>query len=159
KASQMDADLRAAVLEFPEVSTIVNHIGRNDDGTDPNTPSHMEALIVLHPYNTWPAGETKQDLIRRMRARLAELPGYELAFSQPILDSIKDKIFEPHSQLAVKIFGEEFNELRRIGQDVANVLKAVPGADEVQVDDRPPLGQITVTADREAAARYGINVA
>src|SRR5262249_47583537 len=43
KASQMDADLRKAVLEFPEVSTIVNHIGRNDDGTDPNTPSHLEA--------------------------------------------------------------------------------------------------------------------
>jgi len=159
KASEMDADLRTAVLEFPEVSTIVNHIGRNDEGTDPNTPSHLEALIVLHPYETWPSGETKQDLIHRMRARLAELPGYELAFSQPILDSMKDKIFEPHSQLAAKIFGNEFNELRRIGKDVADALKAVPGAADVLVDDRPPLGQITVTPDREAAARYGINVA
>jgi cobalt-zinc-cadmium resistance protein CzcA len=159
KASQMDADLRKAVLEFPEVSTIVNHIGRNDDGTDPNTPSHLEALIVLHPYDTWPPGETKQDLIRRMRARLDELPGYELAFSQPILDSIKDKIFEPHSQLAVKIYGDDFNELRRIGKDVAEVLKATPGTADVLVDDRPPLAQITITVDREAAARYGINVA
>jgi cobalt-zinc-cadmium resistance protein CzcA len=159
KASQMDADLRKAVLEFPEVSTVVNHIGRNDDGTDPNTPSHMEALIVLRPYDTWPAGETKHDLIRRMRARLDELPGYELAFSQPILDSMKDKIFEPHSQLAVKIFGNDFNELRRIGKDVAKVLTSVPGTTEVLVDDRPPLPQITITPDREAAARYGINVA
>jgi cobalt-zinc-cadmium resistance protein CzcA len=159
KASQMDADLRKAVLEFPEISTIVNHIGRNDDGTDPNTPSHMEALIVLRPYDTWPPGETKQDLIRRMRARLDELPGYELAFSQPILDSMKDKIFEPHSQLAVKIFGNDFNELRRIGKDVAKVLESVSGTTEVLVDDRPPLPQITITPDREAAARYGINVA
>jgi heavy metal efflux system protein len=151
--------LRKAVLEFPEISTIVNHIGRNDDGTDPNTPSHMEALIVLRPYDTWPAGETKQDLVRRMRARLAELPGYELAFSQPILDSMKDKIFEPHSQLAVKIFGNDFNELRRIGKDTAKVLETVPGTIEVLVDDRPPLPQITITPDREAAARYGINVA
>jgi heavy metal efflux system protein len=159
KASEMDAELRKAVLEFPEVSTIVNHIGRNDDGTDPNTPSHLEALIVLHPYDTWPSGDTKQDLIRRMKARLAELPGYELAFSQPILDSIKDKIFEPHSQLAVKIFGDDFNELRRIGKDVAKVLKTTPGTTDVLVDDRPPLAQITITVDREAAARYGINVA
>src|ERR1700730_3306977 len=158
-ASEMDAELRKAVLEFPEVSTIVNHIGRNDDGTDPNTPSHLEALIVLHPYDTWPSGETKQDVIRRMKARLAELPGYELAFSQPILDSIKDKIFEPHSQLAVKIFGDDFNELRRIGKDVAKVLKTTPGTTDVLVDDRPPLAQITITVDREAAARYGINVA
>jgi cobalt-zinc-cadmium resistance protein CzcA len=81
------------------VSTVVNHIGRNDDGTDPNTPSHFEALIVLHPYDTWPSGETKQDLIRRMKARLAELPGYELAFSQPILDSIKDKILSRTASL------------------------------------------------------------
>ena len=159
KASEMDAELRKAVLEFPEVSTIVNHIGRNDEGTDPNTPSHLEALIVLHPYDTWPSGETKQDLIRRMKARLAELPGYELTFSQPILDSIKDKIFEPHSQLAVKIFGDDFNELRRIGKDVAEVLRATPGTTDVAVDDRPPLAQITITVDREAAARYGINVA
>jgi heavy metal efflux system protein len=159
KASEMDEDLRKAVLEFPEVDTIVNHIGRNDDGTDPNTPSHLEALIVLHPYDTWPAGETKEDLIRRMRARLAELPGYELAFSQPILDSIKDKVFEPHSQLAARIYGDDFNELRRIGKAVAKVLKETSGATEVAVDDRPPLPQILITADREAAARYGINVA
>ncbi|HKD31710.1 MAG TPA: CusA/CzcA family heavy metal efflux RND transporter [Xanthobacteraceae bacterium] len=159
KASKMDADLREAVLEFPEVSTVVNHIGRNDDGTDPNTPSHLEMLIVLHPYDTWPSGESKEDLIRRMKARLAELPGYELAVSQPILDSIKDKIFEPHSQLAARIYGDDFDELRRIGKDVATVLKATSGTAEVLVDDRPPLGQITITADREAAARYGINVA
>jgi len=159
KASEMDAELRKAVLEFPEVSTVVNHIGRNDDGTDPNTPSHLEMLIVLHPYGTWPSGESKEDLIRRMKARLAELPGYELAVSQPILDSIKDKIFEPHSQLAARIYGDDFNELRRIGNNVANVLKATPGTTEVAVDDRPPLPQIIITADREAAARYGINVA
>src|SRR6266853_1196364 len=159
KASEMDAELRKAVLEFPEVSTVVNHIGRNDDGTDPNTPSHLEMLIVLHPYDTWPSGESKEDLIRRMKARLAELPGYELAVSQLILDSIKDKIFEPHSQLAARIHGDDFNELRRIGNNVANVLKATPGTTEVAVDDRPPLPQIIITADREAAARYGINVA
>src|SRR3984893_13838748 len=84
KASEMDADLRKAVLEFPEVSTVVNHIGRNDDGTDPNTPSHLEMLIVLHPYNTWPSGESKEDLIRRMKARLDEPSRYEPARRPPI---------------------------------------------------------------------------
>ena len=109
KAMEMDTELRKAVLEFPEVKTFVTHIGRNDDGTDPNTPSHLEAGIALNPYNTWPAGETKHDLIRRMQARLAELAGYELAFSQPILDAVKDNIFEPHSQLGAKVVGEDFN--------------------------------------------------
>ncbi len=116
KATEMAAELRRAVGEFPEVSYIVTHLGRNDDGTDPWTPSHIEAAVGLSPYDTWPAGETKQDLIRRMTARLAQLPGFEIAFSQPIIDSVLDKVFDPHSALGVKIFGDDFDELRRIGQ-------------------------------------------
>ena len=159
KAAEMDADLRRAVLEFPEVSNIVTHVGRNDDGTDPWTPPHLEAGITLRPYATWPAGGSKQDLVRRMAARLAQLPGYEIAFSQPIIDSVLDKVFDPHSQLSLKIFGDDFNELRRIAREIAEVLQVVPGTADVLVDERPPLAQLVIKVDREAAARYGINVA
>jgi heavy metal efflux system protein len=158
KAMEMDAELRKVVMEFPEVSTVVTHVGRNDDGTDPWTPSHVEAGITLRPYNTWASGGTKQDLILRMSARLAELPGYEIAVSQPIIDGVKDKVFDPHSQLAVKVFGDDMTELRRIAKEVAAVLEKVPGTADVLVDDRPPLPQIVVTPNREGAARYGINV-
>ena len=159
KAAEMDADLRTAVLEFPEVSNIVTHVGRNDDGTDPWTPSHMEAGITLRPYDSWPAGGSKQDLVRRMTARLAELPGYEIFFSQPIIDGVADKIFDPRSLLAVKIFGDDFNELRRIAKEIVEVLKTIPGTADVLIDQRPPLAQVVIKVDREAAARYGINVA
>ena len=159
KAMEMDAELRKAVLEFPEVSTIVTHVGRNDDGTDPWTPSHVEAGVVLRPYSTWPSGGDKQDLVRRMSTRLARMPGYEIAFSQPIIDSVTDKIFEPHSQLSIKIVGDEFSELRRIAREIAGVLETVRGAADVVVDQSPPLAQIAIKVEREAAARYGINVA
>ena len=155
----MDAELRKTVLEFPEVSTIVTHVGRNDDGTDPWTPSHVEAVVMLRPYDTWPKPGDKKDLVRRMAARLAELPGYEIAFSQPIVDSVTDKVFDPHSQLAVKVFGDDFTELRRIAKEIADVLQTVPGTEDVLVDYRPPLAQIAIKVDRQAAARYGINVA
>jgi len=105
KASEMDAELRKTILEFPEVSTIVNHVGRNDDEPIQYTVAH-EALIVLHPYDTWPYRRVEAGFIDRMKARLAKLSGFELTFSQPILDSIKDKVFEPHSQLGIKIFGD-----------------------------------------------------
>ena len=159
KAAEMDADLRKAVLEFPEVSNVVTHVGRNDDGTDPWTPSHLEAGITLRPYATWPSGGTKQALVRRMAARLAQLPGYEIAFSQPIIDSVLDKVFDPHSQLSLKIFGDDFDEMRRIAKEIAEILKTVPGTADVLVDERPPLAQVVIKVDREAAARYGINVA
>ena len=146
----MDAELRKVVMEFPEVATVVTHVGRNDDGTDPWTPSHVEAGITLRPYSAWPSGGTKQDLVRRMSARLAELPGYEIAISQPIIDGVRDKVFDPHSQLAVRVFGDDMKELRRIGKEVAAVLEKVPGTADVLVDDRPPL-----PADRRHARPRG----
>jgi len=158
-AKEMAADLRKALSEFPEVSYVVTHTGRNDDGTDPWPPSHTEAGVGLRPYDTWPAGGSKKDLIRRMDARLHELPGFDLTFSQPIIDSVADKMFDPHSQIAVKIFGDSFNELRRIGKEIVDVLAAVPGTSDVAIEQQPPLPQIVIKIDREATARYGINVA
>jgi cobalt-zinc-cadmium resistance protein CzcA len=157
-ASRMAAELRNAISEFPETTDVVVHVGRNDDGTDPWTPSHIEAGVGLRPYGQWPAGENKKDLIRRMAARLRELPGIDFAFSQPIIDSLTDKLFDPHAQLAVRIFGDDLNEMRRIGKEVVEALKTVPGTADVALDEQPPLPQIVIKVDREAAARYGINV-
>ena len=158
KATEMAAELRRALREFPEVSYVVTHTGRNDDGTDPWPPSHTEAGVGLHPYGTWPSGGTKKDLIRRLDARLHQLPGFDLTFSQPIIDSVADQMFDPHSQIALKIFGDDFNELRRIGREVVEVLAALRGTSDVAIEQQPPLPQIVIKIDREATARYGINV-
>lgn len=158
KAAEMTADLRRTVNEFPEVSYVVSHLGRNDDGTDPWTPSHVEAAVGLQPYDTWPPGLTKQELIRRITARLDELPGFEIAFSQPIIDSVLDKVFDPHSSLAIKVFGDNFDELRRIGRDIVALLNTVPGVADAAIEQYTALPQIAIKVDREATARYGINV-
>ena len=144
---------------FRKCASVVSHIGRNDDGTDPWTPSHMEAAVRLHPYSTWPAGETKQDLMTRMSAQLDKLPGFEIAFSQPIMDSVLDYVFDPHSALAVKVFGDDFNELRRIGNAIIGASNTVPGVTDAAIDQYTPLPQISIKVDRAATARYGINVA
>jgi cobalt-zinc-cadmium resistance protein CzcA len=91
--------------------------------------------------------------------RLHELPGFEIAFSQPIIDSVLDKVFDPHSALAIKVFGDDFDELRRIGKEIVGVLDTIPGAADAVIDQYKPLPQIAIKVDREATARYGINVA
>jgi cobalt-zinc-cadmium resistance protein CzcA len=160
-ASEMAADMRKVVREFPEVTHIVTHLGHNDDGTDPWTPSHFEADVGLRPRATWSGERTMPDLIRRMHARFREMPGFEIHVTQPIIDNVADRLFNVHSQLVVRIFGPDFNEMRRIGQQVIEVLQNVPGASEVgfDVDQEPPVPQLTIKVDRAAAARYGINVA
>jgi cobalt-zinc-cadmium resistance protein CzcA len=159
KAAAITADLRRAVSEFPEVPYVVSHLGRNDDGTDPWTPSHVEAAVGLTAYDTWPAGETKQKLIRRIASRLEQLPGLEIAFSQPIIDSVLDKVFDPHSALVIKVVGDDFDALRRIGKDIVAVLDTVPGVSGAAIDQYNLLPQVAIKIDRDATARYGINVA
>jgi cobalt-zinc-cadmium resistance protein CzcA len=154
-ATEWAAELRNTLREFPEVSHIVTHTGRNDDGTDPWPPSHTEAAVGLHPYGTWPSRETKKQLIRRIDKRLHELPGFDLTFNQPIIDSVADKMFDPHSQVALKLFGDDFNELRRIGGEIVEVLKTISGTSDVAIEQQPPLPQIVIKAGgRRGALRH-----
>jgi cobalt-zinc-cadmium resistance protein CzcA len=159
KAASMADELRAATLEFPEISTIVTQLGRNDDGTDPWTPSHIESFVGLKAYDTWPNHGDKADLIRRLSERFDKLPGLTVGFSQPMIDGVNDKISGAHSDLVVKVFGHQFGETRRIAGELVELLKDIPGASDVTIDQEPPLPQIQLRVDRAAAARFGINVA
>jgi heavy metal efflux system protein len=157
KANELAGELRKAAREFPEVSYIVTQLGRNDDGTDPWTYSHIESSIGLRPYNEW--GGDKARLIERMGKRFDQIPGISVGFSQPMIDGVNDKIAGAHSELVLKVFGRDFSEMRRVATEVTEVLKNLPGAADVAIDQEPPLPQLKIDVDREAAARIGVNVA
>ena len=159
KASEMASELRRVTLEFPEVSYMVTQTGRNDDGTDYWTPSHIEASVGLHPYKEWTSGLSKQELIAKLAERYAQMPGYEVAFMQPMIDGVQDKLSGAHSDLTVKVFGDDLAEVRGIANRLAEVLRQVSGAADVAVDVEPPLPNLKIELDRAAAARHGINAA
>ena len=158
KASEMAGEIRNATREFPEVSYIVTQLGRNDDGTDSWTFSHIEASVGLTPYATWPKAETKHQLIAKMANRFSQIPGVSVGFSQPMIDGVNDKIAGAHSDLVVKVYGNDFAETRRIAEKVVASLKQTPGAADVAIDQEPPLPQLQISVDRAAAARFGLNV-
>ena len=160
KASDMASDLRRALLKYPQVSYVVTQTGRNDDGTDSWTMSHMEVPVGLKPYDTWPGGESKRHFVDRLGADLAkDLPGYSIGISQPIIDGVNDMIGGAHSPLVIKIYGDDLTELRRIGGEVVAVLDTVPGTSSASLFQEPPIPQVEIKLDRERAARYGINMA
>ncbi len=159
KASEMASEIRATTKEEPEVSYVVTQLGRNDDGTDSWTPSHIEASVGLTPYATWPKGETKQDLVDRLSRKYKKIPGVTVGFSQPMIDGVNDKIAGAHSELVVKVYGKDFVEMRRVAEQIVAVLQATPGAADVAIDQEPPLPQLQIHVDRAAAARFGLNVA
>jgi len=159
KASDMASDLRRAILKYPEVSYVVTQTGRNDEGTDPWTMSHIEAPVGLKPYDGWPAGETKKEFVDRLAAGLAkELPGYSIGISQPIIDGVNDLIGGAHSPLVIKIFGDDLGELRGIGRQIVEVLYTIAGTSSASIFQEPPIPQIEIQLDRERAARYGVNM-
>jgi heavy metal efflux system protein len=160
KASDMASDLRRELLRFPEISYVVTQTGRNDDGTDPWTMSHIEVPAGLTPYDSWAHGETKKQFLDRLAATLArDLPGYSIGISQPIIDNVNDMIGGAHSPLVIKVFGDDLPMLRRVGQQMVDVLYTIRGTSSASIFQEPPIPQINITVDRGKAARYGINIA
>jgi cobalt-zinc-cadmium resistance protein CzcA len=159
KASDMASDLRREILKFPEVSYIVTQTGRNDDGTDPWTMSHIEAPVGLKPYDTWPGGESKKEFVDKLAAKLAhDMPGYSVGISQPIIDGVNDQIGGAHSPLVIKVFGDDLGMLREVSQQIVDVLYTIRGTSSASVFQEPPIPQINLMVNREQAARYGINI-
>jgi cobalt-zinc-cadmium resistance protein CzcA len=160
KASDMASDLRRELHKFPEVSYVVTQTGRNDDGTDPWTMSHIEAPVGMTPYDSWPDGESKKQFLNKLATTLArDLPGYSVGISQPIIDGVNDMIGGAHSPLVIKVYGDDLPMLRRISQQMVDVLYSIRGTSSASVFQEPPIPQINITVDREKAARYGINIA
>ncbi|MFT8807916.1 efflux RND transporter permease subunit [Gluconobacter sp.] len=158
KGESIANELRHAVREFPEASYAITQLGRSDDGTDPWTPSHIEMPVGLKPYDQWPSGETKAQFVERLRVRLSRIPGIDFGISQPIEDQMSDLVGGAHSPLVLRVYGNDFQELRRIGQQIVDILRQVPGTAEASIFQEPRIPQIDVIADRLAAARYGVSI-
>lgn len=159
KSKAMSDSLRAHTMKHDEITYVMVQAGRNDDGTDPWTASHFEVSIGIKPYKEWPKGKTKYDLIEELAKEYEGMPGFTVGFSQPMIDGVMDKISGAHSELVIKIFGEDFKETRRIADEVLETLKTVPGAVDLAIDQEPPLPQLQIHADRDKMAQYGVNVA
>ncbi|MDR0750365.1 MAG: CusA/CzcA family heavy metal efflux RND transporter [Tannerellaceae bacterium] len=159
KSSEMATTLRSKIKTFDEVTYVMTQTGRDDEGVCPFSFSHIEVMIGLKPYNTWKYGRRKQDLIADMAAMIDTMPGYGVGFSQPIIDMVQDQIAGAHSDLAIKIFGEDLTESRRIADEVVEALSSIQGVEDVGIMEEPFLPQLQIVADRDKIAQYGLNVA
>lgn len=157
KSKAMGAELRKTLKQFDEVSYVMTQVGRDDEGAEAFSLSHIECGVGLKPYDTWKFGKTKADLIEEMSEKLLTMPGYTVSFSQPIIDMVMDQIAGAHSDLAIKVYGDDITDTRHIADKVVNVLRTIPGAADVAIDQEPPLPQLQIIADRDRIAQYGLN--
>lgn len=159
KSKKMADDLRHVLKSFDETSYVMTQLGRDDEGAECFSLSHVEAGVGLKPYNTWKSGRTKAELVQAMADSIAKMPGYQVGFSQPIIDMVMDQIAGTHSDLAIKIYSDDIAESRRVAEQVVAAISDIEGATDVAIDQEPPTPQLQISVDRASIAQYGLNVA
>jgi cobalt-zinc-cadmium resistance protein CzcA len=152
---------RLVLARFPEVTEVVDQIGRPDDGTDATGFFDTEYFVNLKPKDQWRPvfHQSKDDLIASMDQQLEKIPGVIWGFSQPIEDNMEEAVSGVKGELSVKIYGDDFKTLEQKGNDVVSVMSKIPGIADLGLFRIIGQPNLTFTVDRDAAARFGINVA
>ena len=146
--------------KFPEVQHVVSRIGRPEIATDPMGPDMADTYAILKPHDQWRPGVTTQSLFQEIGEELEEIPGVVASLSQPIKFRMAELLegVGVRSDVGIKLFGDDLDVLQREAQKVANVVRAVRGAEDVRVQQVAGLPVLQLTVDREKVARYGVNV-
>ena len=152
---------RLVLSAFPEVTQVVSQIGRPDDGTDDTGFFNTEYFVDLKPKDQWRPvfRENKEELIAAMNRELIKMPGVIWNFSQPISDNVEEAVSGVKGELAVKLYGPDLIQLEKTGDQIVQVMSHVKGVADLgmfRIIGQPNLNYVV---DRQAAARYGINVA
>jgi cobalt-zinc-cadmium resistance protein CzcA len=159
ESAAVAARIRELIRLSPEVSFVTSQTGRQDSNTEPFGPNRNEFLVALKPYSTWPRGRTKRILVEELAARLrTNVPGVAFSFTQPIIDMVTEAVTGSSADLAVIFTGPDLGELRNLAARALAVVRRVPGAADTAVEQDADQAQLRITLDRDAIARYGLNV-
>jgi cobalt-zinc-cadmium resistance protein CzcA len=147
------------VMQIPEITGAVTRIGRGEVGAHTDPINSAEMYLLLKPRNQWRMAATQEELQNVIREELGEIPGVMTNFTQPIAMTVDELLEGVRAELAIKLFGDDLDRLKQKADEIAQVVKTVAGAADVQVDQISGTPQLLIRVDRQAIARYGINVA
>jgi cobalt-zinc-cadmium resistance protein CzcA len=150
--------IRAALHTVPEVKTVISKIGRPDDGSDPKIFNGGEFFVELVPEENWRKNYKKEKIINEMGNAVSTLPGVEATFSQPIRDNVLESISQIDGQIVIKVHGDDLALLRKTAKIITQKISTVAGVANAYIDRDGDLPQEVIDIDRDAAARYGINI-
>ena len=159
QALQMQQALEAELAPFPEVERIFTKIGTAEVATDPMPPSVADTFIMLKDRSDWPdPRKPRAQLVAEMQAVAESVPGNNYEFTQPIQMRFNELLSGVRADVAVKVFGDDLDELLRLGEAVESVVNGIPGAADVGIEQITGLPVLQITPDRAALARYGLNI-
>jgi cobalt-zinc-cadmium resistance protein CzcA len=151
---------RVVLASFPEVTEVTSQVGRPDDGTDTAGFFNTEYFVDLKPKDQWRPvfHQDKDALIAAMDRELSKMPGILWNFSQPIADNMEEAVSGVKGELAIKLYGNDLQVLEDKGDEIVNIMKNVRGVEDLGLFRVLGQPNLNISIDRQAAARYGINV-
>jgi cobalt-zinc-cadmium resistance protein CzcA len=158
-ATHLANDFRRLLLSFPEVTQVVSHTGRPDDGTDVTTFNNLEFMVSLKSADQWPGGLNKAGLVRQMGAKLEKYPGVAFNFSQNIQDNVEEAMSGVKGENSLKLFGDDIDVLVAKAGEIRDVMAPVRGIADLTVFQETGQPELLVSIDRAASARYGLMAA
>lgn len=160
QAVEMQRTLEAKLGQIPEVKEIFTKLGTAEIATDPMPPSVADCFIMIKPRKDWPNPDMpKSELADKVMAAAKSVPGNNYELLQPIEMRFNELIAGVRSDVAVKVFGDQMEVMEETAGQIEDVLKEVPGAVDVKLEQTTGLPVLTIAIDRPMIARYGLNIA
>lgn len=150
--------IEKTLKSVPEVTGILSRIGRGEVGSHAHFVNDAEILISLKPIQDWKQFKNKNELIEEIEHRLEGFPGLNLNMTQPIAHNLDELITGVKAQLAIKIYGEDFDILMEKSTQIKDLIGSIEGASDVQVEQFTGQNHIQILLNREKIARYGVNI-
>lgn len=159
QSSEYGRQIREVTLEFPDVNFIAVQTGRNDSGTDPFPPSRLEIMIGPKPREQWTQYRTKHELVAAIGNRLREeFPTTRFNFTQPIIDSVTEDTNGTSANLAIEFSGSDSVVLLDLARHTVDLIRTIPGAQDVSIEQEGPQPQLVITPDRQLCARHNVRI-
>ena len=157
----VEVTLKAAQIlktQFPEVKEVVGKIGTSEIPTDPMPFEACDLMIILHDRSTWTTAETKDQLAEKMQAALAEIPGVNFGFQQPIQMRFNELMTGARQDVAIKIYGENLDELSAQALKMSRIIGRIDGVEDLYVESVTGLPQMVATLKRDQIALHGLHI-
>jgi cobalt-zinc-cadmium resistance protein CzcA len=152
---------RLVMASFPEVTQVISQTGRPDDGTDTAGFFNTEYFVDLKRKEQWRPffHQNKEALIAAMDKQLSQFPGVIWNYSQPISDNMEEAVSGVKGELAVKLYGDDLRTLEKRAEEIQSQMASVKGIEDLGIFRIVGQPNLSLQVDRDAAARWGINVA
>ena len=155
---RVEMEAMKRIMQIPGVRMAVSKIGKGESPADPSGPNESDPVVSLVPRDQWPKGWTQESYEDAIREKVGTLPGIQLVMNQPIAARVDEMITGVRSQVAIKLFGQDLAVLKQTGEEIARVLKGIPGSNDLRVERLTGQEYLNIAIDRQAIARHGINV-